>query len=216
MASEPSLAELARTTVARARVATVAYPRPGIEPGMRTVAMRADHTGRPLLPSAGGSGPIWHRLLRAWVRVSVAAGPHFTALTLTGTVQEYRADDEPAYLVAPRTVCFTGPERAPVPLPDYYACAPDPLWHDAPRMLHHLAAAHILEMLSCVRAHGLADAEWVSPRCLDRYGLELTALTPRGATRVRLPFSNGPIGSLNDIPAAYRCVLTCRCRPGPP
>lgn len=201
----PSPAEIARTAVARARVATVTYPDDGDGPTTLTVALRSDQDGRPILPT---TRPLRH----APVRVTVAAAPHFRTLELVGVIGEHRAGGDrrrPEYLVSLRSLRFTG--RVRVPLEEYYASAPDPLWRDAPRVLAHLAEAHTPELLACARAHGLPATEWVLPRWLDRYGLELAALCGTGAARVRLPFPNRPIGSLRDIPASYRYALTCHC-----
>lgn len=212
MTCEPSLAELARTAVARARIATVTYPDDGNGPTTLAVTLRTDPAGRPILPTPRPC------LRHAPVCVSVAAAPHFATLKLTGVVGEQRAatggGDLPSYLVALRSLRFTGHGCTRVPLTEYYASAPDPLWRDAPRVLGHLADAHLPELLACVRAHGMPETEWVLPRWLDRYGIELTALTGAGVTRLRLPFPNRPIGSLREVPVSYRYALTCRCRDG--
>ena len=202
----PSLAELARTAVARARIATVTYPDDGDGPTTIAVSVRSDQAGRPILPTPRPCPR------HAPVRVTVAATPHFPALELTGVVGEHRTGGDqrmPEYLVSLRSLRFTG--RVRVPLREYYASAPDPLWRDAPRVLDHLAVAHVPELLACARAHGLPATEWVLPRWLDRYGLELAALSGTGVARVRLPFPDGPIGSLNDFPVSYRYALICHC-----
>jgi hypothetical protein len=61
---------------------------------------------------------------------------------------------------------------------------------------------------------GMAKADWVIPRNLDRYGLELLVLTADGAAPVRLSFPDGPITSIDDVPASIRTALTCRCQSG--
>jgi hypothetical protein len=48
-------------------------------------------------------------------------------------------------------------------------------------------------------------------RGLDRYGLELLVLTTDGVAAVRLGFPDGPVTSLQDVPASIRTALTCRC-----
>jgi hypothetical protein len=40
-------------------------------------------------------------------------------------------------------------------------------------------------------------------------------LTPDGTVAVRLSFPDGPVSSLEEVPASIRTVLTCRCRSGP-
>jgi hypothetical protein len=71
------------------------------------------------------------------------------------------------------------------------------------------------ELVRCVRAHGMPKADWVFPRNLDRYGLELLVLTTDGAAPVRLSFPDGPITSIDDVPASIRTALTCRCQANP-
>jgi hypothetical protein len=39
------------------------------------------------------------------------------------------------------------------------------------------------ELVHCVRAHGMPQADWVIPRGLDRYGLQLLVLTTDGTCR---------------------------------
>src|SRR5580692_8778267 len=104
---------------------------------------------------------------------------------------------------------------APVPVDAYRAAAPDPLWRVAPGILHHLEHGHMGELVGCVRAHGMTRAEWVIPCGLDRYGLELLVLTTDGIAAVRLAFPDGPVSSLDDVPASLRTALTCRCQAGP-
>ena len=71
------------------------------------------------------------------------------------------------------------------------------------------------ELVGCVRAHGLPLADWVVPRGLDRYGLELLVLTPGGVETIRLAFPGGPVASLEQAPASIRVALTCRCQSAP-
>ena len=67
------------------------------------------------------------------------------------------------------------------------------------------------ELTECVRAHGLVQADWVVPRGLDRYGLELLVFTTDGIAAVRLSFPDGPVRTLDEVPDSIRAVLTCRC-----
>jgi hypothetical protein len=61
----------------------------------------------------------------------------------------------------------------------------------------------------------MTRAEWVIPRGLDRYGLELLVLTADGIASVRLSFPDGPVSALGDVPVSLRAALTCRCHAGP-
>jgi hypothetical protein len=93
-------------------------------------------------------------------------------------------------VVAVQAVEFAGSGCPPVPLREYRAAAPDPLWRVAPAILRHLERGHMGELVHCVRAHGMPQADWVIPRGLDRYGLQLLVLTTDGT------------------------ALTCRCQAG--
>jgi hypothetical protein len=213
----PSLPELARTALARAAAATisdaslVAGP-----PAAGPVPVRSARDGSPLLLPASGS-PLaqWLGAGPGAVRVSVPAGAPFSALRLTGTARPVSGDHTTGItpcVVAIESVEFTGASSARVPVDEYRAVEPDPLWRVAPSVLRHLEHGHMPELVRCVRAHGLAEADWVIPRNLDRYGLELLVLTTDGAAPVRLAFPDGPIASIDDVPSSIRTVLTCRCQ----
>lgn len=207
----PPLAELARTTVARAAAATVTCTGSREIP-LATVPVRADQAGLPvLLPPAGsllarhldGSSP-------AAVTVILPAEAPFSALRLSG----FAARSAAGYLVRLRSAEFSGPAPVPVALGEYAAAAPDPLWRQAPAVLVHLERYHEPELVSCVRAHGLAAAEAVIPRSLDRFGLRLLVLMPSGTVAVRLAFPDGPVTGLHEVPVSVRAMMTCRCAAG--
>lgn len=150
--------------------------------------------------------------------VSLPAPVPFSALRLTGAARPARWDRAArmtAFAVAVQSVEFSGASPARVPLAEYQAAAPDPLWRQAPAVLHHLEHGHMTDLIRCVRAHGMLQADWVIPRGLDRYGLELLVLTADSLAAVRLSFPDGPVTSLRDVPASIRGVLTCRCRSAP-
>jgi hypothetical protein len=154
------------------------------------------------------------------VRVSLPAGPPFSALRLTGTARPVGAAGITACRLAIGSIEFTGGDvltakGARVPVEEYRAARPDPLWRAAPGILRHLEHGHMGELVGCVRAHGMTRAEWVIPRGLDRYGLELLVLTTDGIAAVRLAFPDGPVSSLDDVPVSLRTALTCRCQAGP-
>jgi hypothetical protein len=213
----PPLPELARTTLARAAAATVSDASPIVAPPTAaSVPVRSARDGSPLLlPATGSPAARWLGAGPSAVRVSVPAGAPFSALRLTGTARPVTGDHETgitACVVAIESVEFTGADSARVPLDEYRAVEPDPLWRVAPSVLRHLEQGHMAELVRCVRAHGMTKADWVIPRNLDRYGLELLVLTTDGAALVRLSFPVGPITSIDDIPASIRTALTCRCR----
>jgi hypothetical protein len=218
----PSLAALARTALASAAAAEIDDARsPGdpVYPGRvpTQVPVRDGRDGSPLLLPVTGS-VLEHQLAarREAVTVTVpAAGPH-SALRLTGTVRltaRNRRAGIAACMVDLRSVELIGHAgaRVQIPLAEYSAAAPDPLWREAPGVLHHLEHGHMADLIACVRMHGLPQADWVITRGLDRFGLELLVLTTDGVAAVRLGFPDGPVTSLRDVPASIRTALTCRC-----
>jgi hypothetical protein len=216
----PSLPELARTALARAATATVsAGSLPGGPAAAGPVPVRATRDGSPLLlPSAGSPLARWLAASHAPVRVSLPAGPPFAALRLTGTARPVTVGNDAGIsgcMVVIGSIEFTGGGRAPVRVEEYRAARPDPLWRVAPGILHHLEHGHMGELVGCVRAHGMIRADWVYPRGLDRYGLELLVLATDGIAAVRLSFPDGPVSCLDDVPVSLRTALTCRCQSGP-
>ena len=218
----PSLAELARTALASAVTAEIDDAR---SPGDQVCAgrvpaqvpVRDGRDGSPLLLPVTGSA-LEHQLAARVEEATVtvpAAGPYST-LQLTGmarlTARNRRAGIA-ACMVDLRSVELIGHAgaRVQVPLAEYRAAAPDPLWREAPGVLHHLEHGHMAELVACVGMHGLPQADWVIARGLDRYGLELLVLTTDGVAAVRLGFPDGPVTSLQDVPASIRTALTCRC-----
>jgi hypothetical protein len=206
----PSLAELARTAVASAPAATVSCASPA------TVVMRAGPAGQPvLLPADGSLAARYLAGRRGPVTVSVPAAAPFSALRLRGTVRPGHAAGPPRYDVALQSAEFAGASPAPVPLAQYRAAEPDPLWRQAPGILRHLDHGHMTELVACARAHGLREAEWATPTGLDRFGLKLLVFTADGITEARLSFPDGPVTSFSQVPASLRAVLACRCRTAP-
>jgi hypothetical protein len=122
------------------------------------------------------------------------------------------ADGRVGHLLDVRALRFAGPGRTRVPLAEYEAAEPDPLWRVAADAVRHLERGHMAELMGCVQAHGMHQAEWVVPRGLDRFGLELAVITASGVAAVRLSFPDGPVSSLDEVPASLQAVLACRCR----
>jgi hypothetical protein len=212
----PSLAERARTAVTQARLATVTWEGPQGGPGRRVAAMaaiRVDGAGAPLLLLAPRETVIDALAERPLVTVTIPAPAPLGSLALTGTVRP-RAESAGrlGYRLDLRSLRFAGGRGALVPLADYRAAEPDPLWRVAGHAIRHLEHGHMAELICCVRAHGMRRAEWVVPRGLDRFGLELAVISPNGVAAIRLSFPDGPVGSLEEVPASLRAVLACRCR----
>ena len=218
----PSLAELARTALASAATAEIDDADRLGDPASRgrvpvVTPIRDGRDGSPLLLSVTGS-VFEHQLSaqREAVTVTVPAGGPYSTLQLTGMVRptaRNRRVGIAACMVDLRSVELTGHAgvRVDVPLAEYRAAAPDPLRREARGVLHHLEHGHMTDLIACVRMHGLPRADWVVPRGLDRYGLELLVLTNDGVAAVRLGFPDGPVSSLEDVPASIRTALTCRC-----
>jgi hypothetical protein len=213
----PTVAELARTAVARAPAATLTCDSPaGHRAPAATVIMRAGPAGQPvLLPADGSAADRWLCAGPVPVTVSVPAAPPFSALRLHGTVHRGRAAGPARYDVALESAEFAGPVSVPVSLAAYRAAEPDPLWRQAPGILRHLGYGHPAELIACARAHGLREAEWVTPAGLDRFGLTLLVFTPDGISQARLSFPDGPVTSFSQVPTSLRAVLACRCQSAP-
>jgi hypothetical protein len=222
----PSLAELARTALASVVAAELYIPWfPTATAGtVRTptpvpirVAVRDGRGGSPLLLPVTGSALERQLAGRPdQVVVTVSAGGPYARLRLTGAARPTSVNRRvgiAACALDLRSVELIAPAgaRVRVSLPDYRAAAPDPLWRVAPSVLHHLEHGHMTELIACVRAHGLPQADWVIPRGLDRYGLELLVLAGDGVAAARLGFPDGPVSCLEDVPASIRTALTCRC-----
>ena len=218
----PSLAELARTALASAVVAEVDDARsPGdpVYPGRvpAQVPVRDGRDGSPLLLPVTGS-VLEHQLAARTEAATVtvpAVGP-YSALRLTGTARptaRNRRAEIAACMIDLLLVELIGHAGVcvQVPLAAYRAAAPDPLWREAPAVLRHLEQGHMADLIACVRMHGLAQADWVLARGLDRHGLELLVLATDGVAAVRLGFPDGPVTSLQEVPASIRTALTCRC-----
>jgi hypothetical protein len=218
----PSLAERARTAVAQARLATVTWGDPEVAPGFpdrvtATAAIRVDRLGRPVLLLPPRETVTRALATSSRVTVTVAAPAPLRSLALSGAVQARpEAGGRVGHLLDVRALRFAGPGRTLVPLAEYEAAEPDPLWRVAAGAVRHLEHGHMAELMGCVRAHGMHQAEWVVPRGLDRFGLELAVITASGVAAVRLSFPDGPVRSLDEVPASLQAVLACRCRAARP
>jgi hypothetical protein len=182
------------------------------------VPLRASADGHPiLLPRHGSALDKYLAEGPAIVTVTIPADAPFEALRLTGMTRpgagavDSGGDESATYPMTLQSLEFTGVVLAEVALQQYEAASPDPLRHEEPAVLRHLERYHMAELVNCVRAHGITAAEYVIPRGLDRFGLEFLVLTADGVAAVRLAFPDGPVTSLEQIPASIRAVLTCRC-----
>jgi hypothetical protein len=176
------------------------------------VPVRVSREGHPiLLPRLGSALAQQLAAGPAMVTVTVPADAPFCALRLAGMAAPRARGSEPAYPVTPQSLEFTGATLAPVAVAQYEAAVPDPFRRQAPAVLRHLEDWHMAELVRCVQMNGIAAAECVVPRGLDRYGLELLVFTPGSLAAVRLAFPDGPVTGIEQVPASIRAVLTCRC-----
>lgn len=213
-ASHPSWGELGRTALADASVATLltgdcptSYTPTivRIQPGLEAQAQFW------LEPSS----PTVARLSRWPVATLVVAAPlPFRTLEMTGSVRRGPGDGSARrpFDLVPTSARLVGARAQAIGLEEFLGAEPDPLRREAATILHHLEAAHTAELLACLRAHGYVDAVAVLPRTLNRYGVELVALSHHGVQNVWLAFPGGPVDALHDVGLGLRTVMMCRCR----
>lgn len=201
----------------RADLATSAGDRAaagGPGPVTATAAIRVDRRGRPLLLLPPREAVTRALAGSRQVTATVPAPAPLGSLAMAGAVEPREGPDgRVGYQLDLRSLRFAGAGGRWVPVAEYEAAEPDPLWRVAPGAIRHLAHGHMTELIGCVRAHGMEQAEWVMPRGLDRFGLELAVITTAGVAAVRLAFPDGPVTSLDEVPASLQAVLACRCRP---
>lgn len=225
----PSAAERVRTALAAASVATVTtYPRsPGARPHQAVVRVRAESDGCLCFALDNRSAAVRHLLARpvANLRIAGPAAPGSTPGTASasgvvvfGGVRRARGvvppDDRVGSLafvldVTSARLCGPGADVL-VDGASYRAAEPDPLRREAPALLAHLGSAHGAGLLHCLRRQGHPRAEWVEPRGLDRYGLEVLVVSADAVGPVRLPFPR-PLRSLDELGPGLRAALCCRC-----
>jgi len=195
----PTLAEQARTAVARARVAGLTtYPRL-TRPTLATVSVRDD--GGALVLSLAPSAPaVTDLTVRPLGTVRVAPAGCAT-VTVQGAVARLPGPDGGglAWFRLDVGAVRLGERRGGVvEVADYWAAEPDPLREDAPGILDRLRQGHGTGLAACLRAHGHLGARWAEPRRLDRYGLELAVLDDAGVSTARLSFPT-PANAVEDL-----------------
>lgn len=212
--TEPTVAEHARTALATARAATLLTKGcPARQPAVTLATVDDQSDGRPLV-GLDAASPAIKRLAECRVAtITVPAPAPFRGLELTGVLapSESQEPEVRVFRLDPLACRLTGAAGTTVPISQFRAAAPDPLRHLAPDLLTHLADAHGEDLLACIRAHASPSALAAIPRAVDRYGIELTILDESGTEWVRLPFPNGPIDALHELPPGLLLPLTCRC-----
>jgi hypothetical protein len=195
----PTMAEQARTAVARARVGRlVTYPRPA-SPALTAVSVSGD-AGAPVLhlaPAAPAVVDLGRRPLGT-VRVAPAG---CATVTIQGAVRRLASSDGGGlarFRLDVGAVRLGECGTQVVDVEDYWAAEPDPLREVAPGILAHLRHGHSAQLAACLRANGHTRARWDEPRRLDRYGLELAVLDDAGVSTVRLSFTE-PVNRAEDL-----------------
>lgn len=80
----------------------------------------------------------------------------------------------------------------------------DPVAPIEQRIIRHMRAEHLDDLLACVKAFGGApDATAADMRAIDRFGLDAVVTTPEGDKIVRLPFEQ-PVTEGSQV----RTILT--------
>jgi len=214
-ATEPTLAERARTALALTNVGTLVTKGCPTRPGTLTVVSVEDQAnGRPLIRLEETSPTVRELAGCRVATLAVAVPTPFRRLELTGPLKACRAprSGTSLYRLSPLTCRLVGATSVSFPPSRFHAAQPDPLRGLAPALLDHLAQAHTQDLLACIQAHGYRTAEAVVPQVVDRYGIELAVLGGDGIERVRLPFPGGPIDALEQVALGLVVPLTCRCR----
>ena len=188
----PSWAERARTSLAQAAVATLVVP---VRPGVYTqtmVTVEAQPFGRPRV-WLDPSSPVPSSLGYSVATIVVPGPSPFRCLALEGRLEPQPRDQSGCqpYEMSLMGVRLLGSATREVAVSSFQAAEPDPLRNRAVAALQHLDSAHHDDLLTCVRAHGHSDALWVMPRSLDRYGMDLAAVTEKGVASIRLNYRKG-------------------------
>jgi heme iron utilization protein len=90
---------------------------------------------------------------------------------------------------------------------DWQAAEPDPLAPSAAGMMAHMNADHADAMvLSCKAFAKASEITSASMTGIDRYGFELSAMTPQGPRPVRLAFAR-PVNTPDDVRAALIAMV---------
>ena len=217
---QPSTAELARTALAQARVATlISRGRGPSVDALAIVSVDGSANGEPLVQLEQTS-PMVRRLAACPVAtIAIAAPSPFVSLQLTGPAMQCKGDGEDLRsfrlsLLSARLVAWR--KVVPVPLGAFHAASADPLWPHAAQVLDHLGQAHAPELLACARAHGQPQVQAVEPRAIDRYGLELHAPHHRcrgDRAPAPLPGWSGRVPDRGDHRPAGRPHLSVRRTP---
>lgn len=213
-APAPSLAELARTAVAQARVGTLTtYSRRAPARSRSTIVDVRDDAAGLVVEVRSGCPAVADLLERPLATVQVGPPGCTTVLVHggAGRLPRVAGSDRLAFRVEPAVVRAGGEELQLVDVREYLRAEPDPLRVQAPALLEHLRQGHGAQLAACLRARGHLTASWVEPQALDRTGLVLTVLGADGVETVRLDFPE-PVTSVEQLAPGLRAVLSCSGR----
>ena len=126
----PSPAELARTAVAGARVATLAAGRCARPTMVTVVAVVDDADGQPVIRLERGAPVVPLLSTRPVVRLAMPATYPFSALSLAGRLEDCPSDREQcrAFRLSVLGARLLGTSEVSIPLAEYRSARPDPLW----------------------------------------------------------------------------------------
>lgn len=211
--ARPTLAEYARTALAQASVGTLATSGHAGEPGTLTVVTVEDQTDARPVVHLEETSPVLRTLSKArTATLSVAGGEQFRSVDLIGLLMPCRSElpGQRSFRISPLTVRLVGGTPCAIHPNDFQRARPDPLADLAPAFLQHLRYAHSTDLFGWVQAHGFEQADAVVPLRLDRYGIDVTVLSPSGVHSVRLAHPDGPIESLDQM--SLPLSMSPRCR----
>ncbi len=207
--SRPSPAQLARTSVVQAQVASLTtYAR--IPPTRsRCTVVNVSDTPSGLVvwlrPDAHAAADLVGRPV-----ATVSLGPDGRpTVTLDGGVRRLRELDSEGrrgFLISPVVVRLDG---RPVDLDEFLRSGADPWLTRAPELVRHLRAAHGADLAACLRARG-CTALWAEVEAIDHDGLVLTVLDADGVHTERLDFPH-PVRHVTELPFGLQALLTCSC-----
>ncbi len=213
--SAGELAELARTAVHAARVATLStYPRGAPRRGHTTTVHVAGLVDGSLLAYLLPQAPAAQMLLLRPLATLRVAPAGLETVTLHG--QAHRRPDADsdrlhAFQISAGAVRLCDAAEHSIDTARYVDAAPDLVRAGSQPLLEHLNARHSAELAACLRARE-HDAETAEATALDRTGLTAVSVGPSGVDRVRLSVP-APVAQVEDLGPGLCAVLLCRCQP---
>lgn len=215
MDQSADLAELARTAVHAARVATLStYPRAAPHRAHTTTVHVTGQVDGSLLAYLLPQAPAAQMLLLRPLATVRVAPTGLETVTLHGQARRRPdADTERlhAFQVSAGAVRIGDAGEQSIDSARYVGAAPDLVRAQARPLLGHLNGRHSVDLAACLRARG-HDAETAEATELDRTGLTAVSVGPSGVARIRLPFS-ASVTQVEDLGPRLSAVFRCPCEP---